>query len=77
MSNSSVEQRIIALMLEQPFERIMEMVAQEGILLCYDASRGDYYCKYPIVNGIAETAHQKKIKLAAAYALVGCLTEQS
>lgn len=73
----SIKEQLVALMLEQPFERIMEMMAQEEITLHYDPKMGDYYCKYSIPNGYSETAHQKKIKLAAAHALVGCLTEQA
>jgi len=70
-----MRQRLISLLLEQPFERIAEILAQEDITIKYSSQRGDYYCHYWVKETETETANQKNIKLAAAYGIISKLEE--
>lgn len=70
-----MQARIISLLLEQPFEKVAEILAQEGIVITYSSQRGDYFCKYWHGNNEVSTSNQKNIKLAAAYAIISKLGE--
>lgn len=75
-----MKSRIIDLLMNSPFEKIMEIVAAEDITVHYDAHEGSYYCKYSrMVQGknsvVTETTTPafKKANLAVAHAIVSKL----
>lgn len=65
-----MNEELVALLLEQPFERVVEMAARQGMAIKYNPRVGDYYCEYPIHGGTCTPASQKTVKLAVARAVV-------
>lgn len=78
-----MRERMQNLLMELPFERVMEIAAAEEITVHYDAKRGDFYTKYCMPNPneaptFTETTlpNQKNIKLAVIAAIISKLRSE-
>lgn len=71
-----MKERLISLLMELPFERVMELLAQEDIQIKYDAHYGGYNAHYWKDGVQISVRPVKNIKLAAAEGIISHLTHQ-